>query len=126
MVLASISSRPLAKCYPPSAVRHPPPRRRYLPSQRHRVLRRLPARYDPDRKVIPKDPDAGRNNGQGLESLTACLDGKTLYALMQSPPDAGRWHQQLVYKSICHTDFSFNSLLFEDVKNAEHEICHSS
>jgi hypothetical protein len=43
-----------------------------------------PPRYDPDRKVIPRDPDTGRSNNQGLEGLTASPDGKMLYALMQS------------------------------------------
>jgi len=41
-------------------------------------------RYDPDREVIPEDPEFGRVNNQGLEGLTGSPDGKYLYALTQS------------------------------------------
>lgn len=43
-----------------------------------------PPLYDPTRKVIPADPESGRNNNQGLEGLTVSSDGKTLYAQMQT------------------------------------------
>ncbi|KAL8840258.1 MAG: hypothetical protein Q9176_003950 [Flavoplaca citrina] len=43
-----------------------------------------PPIYDPDRTLIPTDPESGRSNNQGLEGLTASPDGKTLYALTQS------------------------------------------
>ncbi|KAL9599051.1 MAG: hypothetical protein Q9219_004085 [cf. Caloplaca sp. 3 TL-2023] len=43
-----------------------------------------PPIYDPDRPLIPADPESGRANNQGLEGLTASPDGKTLYALIQS------------------------------------------
>ncbi|KAL8966453.1 MAG: hypothetical protein Q9197_005971 [Variospora fuerteventurae] len=43
-----------------------------------------PPVYEPDRAVIPSDPESGRSNNQGLEGLTASPDGKTLYALTQS------------------------------------------
>lgn len=43
-----------------------------------------PPLYDPTRKVIPADPESGRNNNQGLEGLTVSSDGNTLYAQMQT------------------------------------------
>ncbi|KAL8926863.1 MAG: hypothetical protein Q9208_002672 [Pyrenodesmia sp. 3 TL-2023] len=43
-----------------------------------------PPIYDPDRPLIPEDPESGRSNNQGLEGLAASPDGKTLYALLQS------------------------------------------
>ncbi|KAL8994279.1 MAG: hypothetical protein Q9169_005695 [Polycauliona sp. 2 TL-2023] len=43
-----------------------------------------PPIYDPERTLIPADPESGRSNNQGLEGLTASPDRKTLYALTQS------------------------------------------
>lgn len=43
-----------------------------------------PPLYDPTKKVIPADPEDGRNNNQGLEGLTISSDGDTLYTMMQS------------------------------------------
>ena len=61
-----------------------------------------PPRYDPDREIVPEDPDSGRSNNQGLEGLTASADGKYLYALMQSAltqeggtEDSGRRYARL-------------------------------
>ena len=61
-----------------------------------------PPRYDPDREVVPEDPDSGRSNNQGLEGLSASPDGKYLYALMQSAltqdggtEDSGRRYARL-------------------------------
>lgn len=67
------------------------------------------SRYDPSRKVLPKDPSSGRNNNQGLEGLTLSKDGKTLYALMQSalnqeggPNNPGRRPARLLEYDLKH------------------------
>ena len=81
MVPISFTSIPLARCSgaiaPPDAV---------LPRRNDTISFSAdsPPRYDPDREIIPSDPDSGRSNNQGLEGLTASPDGKNLYALLQS------------------------------------------
>lgn len=62
----------------------PPPA--YIPRRNNTVSfsANSPPIYEPDRAVIPSNPQSGRSNNQGLEGLTASPDGKTLYALTQS------------------------------------------
>ncbi|KAL4897746.1 esterase-like activity of phytase-domain-containing protein [Aspergillus ambiguus] len=43
-----------------------------------------PPIYAPEQTVVPEDTESGRNNNQGLEALTMSVDGKTLYAMLQS------------------------------------------
>ncbi|KAL8673186.1 MAG: hypothetical protein Q9168_002378 [Polycauliona sp. 1 TL-2023] len=62
------------------------PPRAFLPTRNNSISFSAdsPPIYDPDRTLIPADPQSGRSNNQGLEGLTASPDGKTLYALLQS------------------------------------------
>ncbi|KAI4140698.1 MAG: hypothetical protein LQ341_003739 [Variospora aurantia] len=62
----------------------PPPA--YIPRRNNTIsfTADSPPVYEPDRAVIPSDPESGRSNNQGLEGLTASPDGKTLYAFTQS------------------------------------------
>ncbi|KAL8947897.1 MAG: hypothetical protein Q9222_005872 [Ikaeria aurantiellina] len=62
----------------------PPPA--YLPNRNNSISfsANSPPVYDPDRTVIPEDPESGRSNNQGLEGLTISPNGKKLFALTQS------------------------------------------
>ncbi|KAF1355701.1 hypothetical protein EJ07DRAFT_131583, partial [Lizonia empirigonia] len=43
-----------------------------------------PPIYNQDLEISPANPSTGRANNQGLEALTASLDGKYLYTMLQS------------------------------------------
>ncbi|KAL8865189.1 MAG: hypothetical protein Q9174_007024 [Haloplaca sp. 1 TL-2023] len=69
-----------------------------------------PPVYDPERELVPEDPESGRSNNQGLEGLTTSPDGGTLYALTQSalvqdggPEDPGRRQARLLVYDVSGT-----------------------
>ncbi len=62
----------------------PPPA--YLPRRNGSISfsANSPPYYNPNKTIIPADPETGRNNNQGLEALTITPNGRYLYTMLQS------------------------------------------
>ena len=90
-----------------------------------------PPVYDPDRELIPADPESGRSNNQGLEGLTVSPDGKTLYVLTQSaliqdggPDNPFRKRSRLLVYDVSTVNTKSNKNNNTKRNNSKHEHKH--